>query len=230
MAVELINLGLIANDGTGDDLREAFRKVNNNFEELDLRQPEQTTASNLGSGAGIFAQKSGYDLKFKSLVQGDNITITSTDNALTISAVGGLQDLLISADGGSIILADGDSLTIAGGTDITTTISGSTLTIDYTGFASLVEDPSPQLGADLEADQNDITNANLIQANNFQGSLDGLVYGIDVRVLNSYFEDFDFGEILPDISSAFEYIILTQDVDMGTFVSPNELNIDFGTL
>ena len=101
MAVELINLGLIANDGTGDDLREAFRKVNNNFEELDLRQPEQTTASNLGSGAGIFAQKSGYDLKFKSLVQGDNITITSTDNALTISAVGGLQDLLISADGGS---------------------------------------------------------------------------------------------------------------------------------
>ena len=44
MTVNTINIGNIANDGTGDDLREAFIKVNNNFLELDARNPEQTTA------------------------------------------------------------------------------------------------------------------------------------------------------------------------------------------
>jgi len=47
MTIQNINIGNIANDGTGDDLREAFRKVNENFDELDLRQPESTT------GAGV---------------------------------------------------------------------------------------------------------------------------------------------------------------------------------
>ena len=41
MAIQTVNIGTIANDGTGDDLREAFVKVNNNFSELDLRQPEK---------------------------------------------------------------------------------------------------------------------------------------------------------------------------------------------
>lgn len=65
MAIQLINVGNIANDGTGDDLREAFIKVNQNFEELDLRDDEQTTASNIGEvGEGVFAQRLNYDLQF----------------------------------------------------------------------------------------------------------------------------------------------------------------------
>ena len=39
MAIQRVNIGTIANDGTGDDLREAFVKVNN-FTELDIRQPK----------------------------------------------------------------------------------------------------------------------------------------------------------------------------------------------
>ena len=31
MSIETINIGNIANDGTGDDLRSAFIKVNNNI-------------------------------------------------------------------------------------------------------------------------------------------------------------------------------------------------------
>ena len=41
MAIQRVNIGTIANDGTGDDLREAFVKVNNNFTELDIRQSEK---------------------------------------------------------------------------------------------------------------------------------------------------------------------------------------------
>ena len=34
MSIETINIGNIANDGTGDDLRSAFIKVNNNFKHI----------------------------------------------------------------------------------------------------------------------------------------------------------------------------------------------------
>ena len=47
MAIQTINIGTIANDGTGDDLREAFVKVNNNFTELSqieiLKQLQEQT-------------------------------------------------------------------------------------------------------------------------------------------------------------------------------------------
>jgi hypothetical protein len=50
---------------------------------------EANTASNLGSGAGVFASKVGVDLRFKSLVAGTNITLTPTSNDITIDASGG---------------------------------------------------------------------------------------------------------------------------------------------
>jgi hemin uptake protein HemP len=34
MTVQLVNIGNVVNDGTGDDLRTAFEKANNNFTEL----------------------------------------------------------------------------------------------------------------------------------------------------------------------------------------------------
>jgi hypothetical protein len=86
MAVQVINIGNVANDGTGDDLREAFIKVNANFEELDLRDDEQTTVSNLGAeGEGLYYNKVNYDLQFKKIIGGDNITLTATDDNITIS-------------------------------------------------------------------------------------------------------------------------------------------------
>ena len=63
MAIQTINIGTIANDGTGDDLREAFVKVNNNFTELNEKSSEATTVANLGSaGEGVFGQISGTEL------------------------------------------------------------------------------------------------------------------------------------------------------------------------
>ena len=76
MTIQNINIGQFANDGTGDDIREAFRKINENFDELDLRETESTTASNLGTGTAIFNSKVGDDLQFKTLAAGDKIAIT----------------------------------------------------------------------------------------------------------------------------------------------------------
>ena len=87
MAVQLINIGNVANDGTGDDLREAFVKVNANFEDLDLRDNEKTTVTNLGSGAGIFDSIVNYDIRMKSIKAGDDIVVnTNAQGEIVISA------------------------------------------------------------------------------------------------------------------------------------------------
>ena len=50
---------------------------------------EANTASNVGSGAAVFKQKSGIDLEFRSLVAGANISLSQTANTIVISATGG---------------------------------------------------------------------------------------------------------------------------------------------
>lgn len=50
---------------------------------------EANTASNLGGGEGVFANKVSVDLQFKSLVEGTNISISSTSTEITISSTGG---------------------------------------------------------------------------------------------------------------------------------------------
>ena len=46
---------------------------------------EANTASNIGGGTGVFAQKVGVDLEFKSLVEGTNITISADGSEITLS-------------------------------------------------------------------------------------------------------------------------------------------------
>ena len=241
MAVQLINVGQIANDGTGDDLREAFIKINQNFEELDLRDDEQTTASNLGAvGEGLFSQKLNYDLQFKKLVPGSNITLTSTDEIVTVDALGGLQQLIISSDNGSAILTDGSTLNLNGGDGIETSLVGNVLTINNTA-SELASDTSPELSAVLDANNFDIQNVGNITAQRFtgflKGQMEGNVWGIDVRELNqdvqsfsNFTDSFDFGDILYNVSNVLDWFLINQDVDLGTINSPALTPIDNGSI
>jgi hypothetical protein len=139
MTIQNINIGQFANDGTGDDLREAFRKINENFDELDLRDPESTTASNLGTGTAVFNAKVGDDLQFKTLAAGDKIAITDVSgNRVQIAT--DLSGLLVVSDAGSNNYDDGDTFRINGGTGIRTTVSGNTLTIESTGDTTIAFD------------------------------------------------------------------------------------------
>ena len=49
---------------------------------------EVNTASNLGTGVGVFATKVGADLQFKSMVAGTGVTLTPTGTTITITASG----------------------------------------------------------------------------------------------------------------------------------------------
>lgn len=79
---KLVNLGNYANDGTGDDLRTAFQKVNSLFEEL-AGDVNIIGGTNLGTGVGIFAQKNLTNLEFKTLTSTDQ-SVTITSNATTV--------------------------------------------------------------------------------------------------------------------------------------------------
>ena len=117
MAIKTINVGNVINDGSGDDLRTAFVKVNDNFTELYNRQGQDNTASNVGTGQGLFKEKLGVDLKFKSIVAGGGITLTPNTNTLTINnsdhaLVGAIDAALTSQDFGSITQSNYDENTI----------------------------------------------------------------------------------------------------------------------
>lgn len=64
MTIQYINVGTNPNDGTGEDLRSAFLKVNLNFQELAATaNTNATTGSNIGSGEGLYASKTGTTLQ-----------------------------------------------------------------------------------------------------------------------------------------------------------------------
>jgi hypothetical protein len=86
--IQQINLGNYANDGTGDDLRTAFQKVNNNFNVL-FGEGAVVNGTNLGDGTAIFADKnnSTLNLEFKTLTSTDSsVTLTHNDHTVNLRA------------------------------------------------------------------------------------------------------------------------------------------------
>lgn len=225
MAIQTINLGVVANDGTGDDLREAFLKVNNNFAELEARTPEATTASNLGTvGEGVFAQRVGTDLQFKKIVAGNGATVTSDANSVIINGSG---DSILNIDvfgdsGNSQLDVNNNTLTIAGGQNVTVNVSNNTATI--VSQTVLSTDTSPRLAANLNGNNFEIVNTSDIKST---------VYGLDIREMDGiqdYINGFDFGRFDLQANNFFEYLANVTDIDMGTFTNPSAASIDFGAL
>ena len=64
MAIQTINIGTVANDGTGDDSREAFVSMPTL---QNWRLETYNPGVHLGaSGEGVFAQLNGAEMQFKS--------------------------------------------------------------------------------------------------------------------------------------------------------------------
>lgn len=79
-----------------------------------------TTASNLGTGAGVFAAKVINDLQFKSLKAGANVSISQTGTEITINGapqggIGGLEKTVgagWTGNGGAIVLSETRPVTV----------------------------------------------------------------------------------------------------------------------
>ena len=108
---------------------------------------EVNTSSNVGTGAGLALPKVGFDLPFKSILAGSNITVTPQANTITISASGG-------AVGGQV-----DS--VVGGTDIS--VDSSDPVNPIVNFTGVIPPPGGQVdsvvgGTDISVDNTDPAN------------------------------------------------------------------------
>ena len=138
MARQNINIGTVANDGTGDDLRVAMQKVNDNFTELYNASP--VTAQITISGNQISSNATNANLKltasgtgvieFEGIQIRDNhIEATRSNDDLVLSA-SGTGDIIAGAvriHGTTISSDDSTKITINEDVDVTGTINVSTI-------------------------------------------------------------------------------------------------------
>jgi hypothetical protein len=110
---QTIIIGTYPNDGTGDDLRTAFKKVNENFTLINS-ELGVTNATNLGSaGEGIFASKTDNELRFKKITGSGGVTVTSTSSTVNIDALSSIQGDLNPTLGADLVL-NGHNITGTG--------------------------------------------------------------------------------------------------------------------
>ena len=245
MAITLVNLGNSANDGTGDDLREAFVKVNNNFTEI--QNQLGFTGENLGSsGAEVFSKLEDYVLKFRRLVAGENIQLQQFDNTIQITAQVPDSRFTVTTDSGSVITGNGITTNILGGQGAT--VSGNENTKTITIDASVEQDGNPVLGASLDGNNYSITNVanisatsvngdnvyatNKVQADVLQGDnlLINTINGEDLTDQLYDLFDFDMGGINYTVINQLQAVVRSIGIDMGSFTTPSPLEVDLGTI
>jgi hypothetical protein len=233
MTIETINIGNAANDGTGDDLREAFIKVNQNFQDIDART-EQTTATNLGlSGYQVFANQSGSQLQFRRLLAGTNVELVQTDTTIRIDAPTQPTSFVVSGDTGSLIAGAGINLAVIGGEGITIGVDNNNKRITVNGGLSL--DLSPSLAAGLDGNNNSITNVSTLVATSATFPT-ATITNLNITNINgepwasiSEYLDYDFGTFSAERTSILDFIVKSIGVDFGTFTSPANALVDFGS-
>ena len=138
MPIQEIQLGNYANDGTGYDLRTAFKKVNENFV-LVGGTLGIIGGENVGAGTGVFKRRDNDNLtlEFKSLTSTDgSIELTNTVDTVNLKSLSKLENdpsPSLSAD----LELNGNNITIGsvGGGEVQTTVFG----IDVRTTNALIE-------------------------------------------------------------------------------------------
>ena len=139
--IQTINIGSYANDGSGDDLRTAFEKVNNNFTML-FGTSNVLSGVNLGNGVSVLSQKnpSTLNLEFKTFTSNDtSIVFNSTSNAIDLSAKTVLQNDGNPALGNNLNL---NNYYIYGG-DTQTTVYGLDVPVANNLISALISSSNP---------------------------------------------------------------------------------------
>ena len=221
MAITPINVGIIANDGTGDDLREAFVKVNNNIDDLDTRFQTltSTTGTNVGSGGfGIFKEKVASDFQFRTLaidpLSPGTITLRVSNDNNSLYVASTQASWRITDGTNSIVTSVENFLTVSGTSGATVSVNNGTRTL--TVDSSIINETAPTLNATLDANNNRINNVSHLN-------------GITAAELAGIFA-FDFGSTGNDRTSIIDWIANSQDMEFGTFLSPATQDADLGGL
>ncbi len=155
MTIQYVNIGQNPNDGTGDDLRTAFLKVNDNFDFLAGIGGETNLGANLGGATGqVFAGKTNETLNFRTLAAGTGISINQSGNVITIgntfTAPSSFNKVFVGETNSIYYTASGpeDSFRIKGDGAVSVSLLGNQITL--TGVFNLSDDLSPLLSGSLD--------------------------------------------------------------------------------
>lgn len=214
MTIELINLGNIANDGTGDDLRTAFEKVNLNFVELDTSIDASTVGVNVGDGAEIYKEKVGNQLRFRTLDSGETLSVTVVGDKIVVDTNFIDKDITVG------------SLTTQGGLYVGTVIEAGTVTASvFNGnVIGTVYPPGPSRIIGV---------GNINGFNPTYGTVGyepARVDGISVQDLYRQVNTIDFGSITGTFTDPITYLLSQVGLELGTFTSPSPIQVDGGSL
>jgi hypothetical protein len=231
MALQTINVGNFVNDGTGDDLRTAFVKVNENFDEIDLRGGQNNDVRVTGTGIPLYKEKVGEDLYFKSILAGDGIAITQngTNTTATMITIASKSTVPVSTQTPAGI--EGKLWYNSTTNRLKVYHSSAWVDANPASVSYILEnDTAPKLGANLLLNGHNIQGNGTVYATTV-GNHQGTVYGIEVRNLNRDVTSFDFGAIGQNIPQNFmQWLKQQYSFDLGTFVSPAAVNIDVGSI
>jgi hypothetical protein len=221
MNISLIDIGAVANDGTGDDLRTAFIKVNENFVELETSIDASTVAANVGDGQGIFKQKLVNELQFRSLDVNERLSISTDGDKIIIDT--NFEDKTLRIGGIEVIGNDNGTMTIIGQNSVETGTFRGNLIGNVIGSVFALE-PDYIIGR-----------GNIVGINTEVGELDpqyspARVDGISVKDLDRTINNFDFGDLDKIYTKSFAYLLDRVGIDLGTFISPADFDVDLGTL
>lgn len=226
MSLQTINLGNYANDGTGDDLRTAFQKVNDNFLYL-TAEASVVNANNLGTVVMTGGNNLGTTITVANttgLIRGSVVSVTSgTGNFsanTTVTQINGPTSFTVSSEptiplsnatiraagAGVFAQRNGSSFEYKSfvSSDRSIIISETAKSIDLVSNAKLSNDIAPQLGGNLNLGNFIITG----------GDVQTTVYGIDVPTL------FNLVKIMLQSSQV--------DIDLGAFLTPPEGDLEMG--
>jgi hypothetical protein len=254
----LVNVGQVANDGTGDDLREAFLKINGNFLYLGNRLGTDPSGANVGTtGESVFKEVVDFQYRFRKIDADGNLHVRLVGDVVTLdfrpnSAVSFLGQNITNA--GSVTatsftgpLTGNVTGTVSGNAGSVTngvyttgdqTISGvktfnSTITASVTGNAGTVTN-----GVYTEGNQtiNGFKTFTQPITGLLSGNVTGLIRSpgqtayVDVSNLERRINTFDYGVINPVFVDPISYYLYVLGTDMGTFINPSDFGIDAGTI
>jgi hypothetical protein len=129
MAKQIINIGSVADDGTGSTLRAGGDISNDNFNEIYTKLGDGTTLYSLTfpNATDTIVGRNTSDTLTNKTISGSSNTISNIANSsLTNSGI-----TLVDESSSSTVISLGETLKITGGTGLATSISGDTLTIDF---------------------------------------------------------------------------------------------------
>ena len=133
MAKQALDRGTVANDGTGDNLRDGASKINDNFDEIYTLLGDGTTLTS----DDVVLRTASQTLTTKTISGSSNTLTNIANSSLTNSSISIVDDSSTSAT-----ISLGETLSITGGTGVDTAISGDGISVSLTNSDITIVDDS----------------------------------------------------------------------------------------